>query len=62
MLVENGAREDCALPETPLAVVAEWQDAANTQDIPRLLEFSDPDIEVVGPRGGAADMSCSRTG
>ena len=37
--------------ESPLAIVQAWQDAANAQDVERLLELSDPDIEVIGPRG-----------
>lgn len=36
---------------SPLALVLEWQDAANQQDSDRLAELSTPDIEVVGPRG-----------
>jgi hypothetical protein len=28
-----------------------WLDAANRQDLDRLLELSDPNIEIVGPRG-----------
>lgn len=35
----------------PLALIQAWQDAANRQDIDRLVELSAPDIEVVGPRG-----------
>jgi len=31
-----------------------WQNAANTRDVPRLLEVSDPEIEIVGPRGLAS--------
>jgi hypothetical protein len=34
-----------------LEIVAPWVAAANAQDIDRLLELSDPDIEIVGPRG-----------
>jgi hypothetical protein len=34
-------------------VVEAWQDAANRQDVERLLELSDPKIEIVGPRGVA---------
>lgn len=34
-----------------VAVVRDWQEAANDQDVERLLEVSDPDIEIVGPRG-----------
>lgn len=37
--------------EDPHAVALAWQDAANNGDIDLLLELSDPDIEVVGPRG-----------
>ena len=36
---------------TSLRVAHAWQDAANAQDIPRLLELSAPDIEIIGPRG-----------
>jgi ketosteroid isomerase-like protein len=34
-----------------IAIVQAWQDAANSQDIDRLLELSAPDIAIVGPRG-----------
>ena len=37
--------------DSPLAIVQAWQDAANAQDVDRLLDLSDPDIEVIGPRG-----------
>lgn len=37
--------------ESPLAVVLAWQDAANRHDVDRLLEQSDTNIEIVGPRG-----------
>jgi ketosteroid isomerase-like protein len=33
--------------------VEAWQEAANHQDVARLLELSDPTIEIVGPRGVA---------
>jgi len=36
-----------------VTIVAAWQAAANQQDIERLIELSDPNIEVVGPRGAA---------
>ncbi len=39
------------LDESPFATVAAWQEAANNQDIASLLELSDPDIEIIGPRG-----------
>ena len=37
--------------ESPLTVVRAWLDAANRQDGNRLVELSDPKIEVIGPRG-----------
>ncbi len=37
--------------EGAFAVVQAWQDAASSGDVGRLLELSDPGIEVVGPRG-----------
>ena len=37
--------------DSPPAIVQAWQDAANAQDVARLLDLSDPDIEVIGPRG-----------
>ena len=37
--------------DSPLAIVQAWQDAANAQDVDRLLDLSDPDIEVIGPGG-----------
>jgi SnoaL-like domain len=36
-----------------IRIVQMWQDAANRQDAERLLELSDPKIEIVGPRGSA---------
>lgn len=39
--------------ESPASIVAAWQDAANRQEVDRLLELSDPNIEIVGPRGSA---------
>jgi hypothetical protein len=36
-----------------VAVVGEWQEAANEGDIERLLALSDPEIALVGPRGTA---------
>lgn len=35
----------------PVAIVEAWQDAANRQDSDRLVALSDPNIEIVGPRG-----------
>lgn len=37
--------------QDPLEVVNDWVAAANAQDAERLLELSDPNIEIVGPRG-----------
>ncbi|TMD61529.1 MAG: nuclear transport factor 2 family protein [Chloroflexi bacterium] len=39
------------LYESPFAIVQAWQDAANSQNIDRLIELSAPTIEIVGPRG-----------
>lgn len=36
-----------------LAVVRAWQAAVNARDEDRLLALSDPEIEIVGPRGVA---------
>ena len=35
----------------PVTIVQAWQEAANRQDIDGLLALSDPNIEIVGPRG-----------
>jgi hypothetical protein len=37
--------------DNPIAVVQAWQAAANDQNIERLFELSDSNIELVGPRG-----------
>jgi hypothetical protein len=39
--------------EDPLAIVQAWEEAANHQNIDRLIELSAPDIEIIGPRGAA---------
>jgi SnoaL-like domain len=36
-----------------LEVVQHWQDAVNARDAQALLDWSDPKIEIVGPRGSA---------
>ena len=36
---------------SPAAVVHAWIDAANRQDGDDLVALSDPDVEIVGPRG-----------
>ncbi|MPZ50759.1 MAG: DUF4440 domain-containing protein [Dehalococcoidia bacterium] len=36
---------------TELEVVRAWHDALNERDLDRLLELSDEDVEVIGPRG-----------
>lgn len=35
----------------PMGVVLAWQAAVNRQDAKRLVELSNPNIEIVGPRG-----------
>ena len=42
------------------AIVQDWQDAANRQDIDRLVELSDPQIEIVGPRGSGYGLQLLR--
>ena len=37
--------------ESATAIVLAWQEAANRQDIARLLALSATDIAIVGPRG-----------
>jgi hypothetical protein len=37
-----------------IAIALAWQEAANAQNVERLLALSDPAIEIVGPRGGAS--------
>lgn len=39
------------MQENSLAIVQAWQDAANSQNVERILALSDPAIEVAGPRG-----------
>lgn len=36
---------------TSLLIVRSWQDAVNSGDTDRVVELSDPDIEIAGPRG-----------
>lgn len=42
------------------AIAQAWQDAANRQDIERLVELSDPEIEIVGPRGSGYGVQLLR--
>lgn len=37
--------------KNPLEIVLAWHDAANSRNFERLMELSDPNIEVSGPRG-----------
>lgn len=37
--------------KSPFEIAEAWQQAANQQNSERLLALSDPNIEVVGPRG-----------
>jgi len=39
------------MQKSPVEIVWAWQEAANNQDSESLLELSDPNIEIVGPRG-----------
>jgi hypothetical protein len=36
-----------------LEVVQHWQDAVNARDVQALMTWSDPKIEITGPRGSA---------
>lgn len=39
--------------QSTLATVQSWQDAVNSQNADALIELSDANIEIVGPRGSA---------
>lgn len=43
--------------DDPLAIAQAWQEAANERDIEQLLMLSDPEIEIVGPRGSGFGSS-----
>ena len=45
---------------SPLTVVRDWIDAANRQDTDALLALSDPDVEIVGPRGSVRGAAVLR--
>jgi hypothetical protein len=47
-------------PQDPIAVVRAWQQAANDQEIDRLIALSAPEIELVGPRGAARGHTALR--
>ena len=38
---------------TPVEIVTAWIAAANAQDVERLLQLSDPQIAIAGPRGAS---------
>jgi hypothetical protein len=40
-----------AMSLTPLAVALAWIEAANQRDLERLMHLSDPNLDIVGPRG-----------
>lgn len=42
------------------AIVHAWQDAANRQDVERLIALSAPDIEIAGPRGSGVSHQILR--
>ncbi len=43
-----------------VSIVQAWQDAMNHQDRQRLAELSDPQIELIGPRGSAYGIEVLR--
>lgn len=45
---------------SPAEVTHAWIDAANRQDSDDLVELSDPDIEIVGPRGSVRGAAVLR--
>lgn len=47
--------------ERAVNAVREWQRASNEKDVERLLELSDPDIEILGPRGSIEGRETLRT-
>ena len=44
----------------PVKTVHSWIDAANRQDTDALLALSDPDVEIVGPRGSVRGAAVLR--
>ena len=44
----------------PVEIVTAWVEAANAQDIERLIALSDPQIEVGGPRGSGRGIQLLR--
>jgi hypothetical protein len=48
---EDTMQHDSIQFDSPLPVVEAWQDALDRRDVNRLLELSDPDIEISGPQG-----------
>lgn len=45
---------------SPAAVVLAWQEALNREDHATVLALSDPDIEIVGPRGSGSGIGLLR--
>ena len=45
---------------TPVAVAHAWIEAANRRDIDELVRLSDPDIDIVGPRGSVRGTAILR--
>lgn len=41
------------MSDSSLSIALAWLDAVNARDTERLLKLSDPEIEIVGPRGMA---------
>lgn len=45
---------------TPVQVVLAWHDALNREDGEEMLRLSDPNIEIVGPRGSGFGLELLR--
>jgi len=48
------------MAKDPLELVDAWVAAANEQDAERLVSLSDPQIEIVGPRGSGSGQQLLR--
>lgn len=48
-MLTNGA--ELTMSTEPYQIALAWTEAANQQDQARLLNLSDPQIEIIGPRG-----------
>ncbi|MGH2485449.1 MAG: hypothetical protein ACRDHE_05490, partial [Ktedonobacterales bacterium] len=50
----------CMEQRAPLEIVRAWIAAANAQDTSRLIQLSDPNIEISGPRGSGIGQKLLR--